>query len=329
MTMIQDFDRYQAGRETTRGTAVAATKVLPVPMINFTASPGQVLRPALARGVLVRNHGNEIVTRRGMTFTVPEHTLDLGTLPIWLSMGVKTYAAPSGAGPYVHTYERSLTADPAPTSWTLERRLTDASSPKDNEWAYCLASKLVWTWANDAVMFSVEGFGRSKQSSTLTAALSFPTVVEAPAGLLVVYIDDTWAGLGGTQVSNQVISARLEFNTGLTPIYTKDGRTDLDFTVYKPNRPSVNLTITALVGAQFDTEATKARAQAARNVKLLTTIDANGILELDCQVKYDGDDVVEVGEQDGQRIVTMNFVDTGDDLAHFFKCIVTNSLATL
>lgn len=328
MTMVQDFDRYQAGRETTRGTAVAATKVLPVPMINF-ASGGNVLRPRLARGVAVRNPGNELVTRRHTTWSVPEHPLDIGTLPIWLSMGVKAYAAPTGSGPYVHTYERSLVADPAPTSWTLERRLTDATTPKDNEWAYSLASALRFGWGEEAMTLAVDGFSRSKQSSTLTSALSFPTVVESPAALLKVYIDDAWGSLGGTLISSQVISAQCEFITGLIPFHTKDGRTDLDFTMYKVNQPAVNLTLTMLVGAQFDTEATKARSQLARAIQLITTVDANNIVEIDCYVKSTPDDIFEVGEQDGQRIVTMNFVDTGDNLTNMFKVIVTNALATL
>lgn len=328
MTMIADLDRYQAGRETTRGTAVAATKVLPVPMINFKTA-GNVLRPRLARGVMVRNPGNELVTRRHTEWSVPEHPLDIGTLPIWLSMGVKAYAAPTGTNPYVHTYERALTADPAPTAWTLERRLTDGASPKDNEWAYNLASRLVFGWGEEAMTLAVDGFGRSKQTSTLTSALSFPTVVEAPAALLKVYIDDTWGTLGGTLISDQVISANLEFITGLIPFYTKEGRTDLDFTQYKVNQPAVNLTLTMLVGAQFDTEATKARGQLVRNVRLITTVDANNIVQIDTQVKLSDDDIFEVGDQDGQRIVTMNFVETGEDLTHIFKVIVTNALATL
>lgn len=328
MTMITDLEKFQAGRETTRGTAVAASKVLAIPAMNFVTD-GAVLRPRLARGLAVRNPGNEVVTRRGTRWTVPEHPMNFEQQPIWLSMGVATYGAPTGSNPYVHTYERSLVADPAPTSWTLERRMTDGSSNKDNEWAYSLASRLVWAANNDAVTFMAEGFSRSKQSSTFTGALSFPTITESPAALSKVYIDDAWGSLGGTLISDQIVSWRLEFLTGLIPFFTKEGRTDLDFTSYKVNQPAVNLTLTALVGAQFDTEATKARAQSLRSIRILTTVSASAILELDANVKYDGDDIFEVGDQDGQRIVTMNFVESGDDLAHIFKAIVTNTTASL
>lgn len=329
--MNDAYTLYQWGKEGTRGTAVPATSKIAVERINFDYND-LTYRPSLARGTAARYRGNETNVRNGSRWTVPETPVIYDQLQNWLQMSVAGGVASTGSSPYVWTFTRSLTADPAPDSFTLERRLTDGSSPSDQEWAYAMASKIGFRGAIDSPLrFTVEGFARRRQSSTLTAAQAMPTVEIPPFALSRLYIDDDWASIGGSLVSSQIIGWSVDFTTGFYPQMTADARSDRDFTMHLMNADNVALdvNITALVGAQYATEATKARAETLRACRIDVSGSGSRNLQLDMMLKHEFPDVYVVGEQDGQVIVNFSLKDSADDGTNLFRAKVTNAVQTM
>lgn len=330
MPTVHDLRLFQMGKEATRGTAVPATSKAAVPIIDF--EPIDVIyRPRLARGLVVRNTGFETPVQRGSKFAIPDCPVNYEQLQNWLSMAITGIAAPTGAGPYVWLFVRNPAADPVPSSWTLERRLTDGATPKDNEWAYCLATKIGFSGKDgEALMFNLDGFARRVQASTLTAALSMPSIEIPPFALSKMFIDATWAGLGGTQVATQVLAWSLEFTTGLKPIFTADARADMDFQAYVFDSADVQIAFkaTCLVAGQYDLEKTAAEAMTLRAVRLQADGTSGRQLQIDFLAKHTLGSVFKVGEQNGQDIVEFDMQEATDG-TNLMQVKLTNNVATL
>ena len=326
---IAPFRAYQWGREATKGTAVAATSKMAVEM--FDPEPEDlVVRPRIANGLAVGNPGNELVTRRSTLWRAGGPVV-YDQLQNWLEMAVVGNQTPTGTGPYVWTYTRNPLADPALKSFTLERRRSDGASPVDEEWAYALARTLRISGADgEPLRFEVEGFARRVQSSTLTAAQALPTIEDPPIALTKVWIDTAWAGLGTTQIVAQVLSYSWMFNTGAKPIWTADGRTDLDFTVDVIDGREVNteLEIVCMVAGQMATEKTAAEAQSLRAVRIQADGSSSKQVQIDGLYKHAQGSLFKLGEQDGMDIVSLRLVGASD-LTNFARVKVTNAVATL
>lgn len=319
---------YQWGKESTRGTAVAATSKIATEELQLDPTDAYD-RPQLAKGLLHRNPGSETVVGRGTTWKAIESIMVPSQQQHWCSMGIKGGVSATGGGPFVWTFAKTLTADPSPDTWTLERRLTDGVTPIDNEWAYCFASTLKWSYQIDKpIRFSAEGFGRRVQVSTLTSSLSMPTINPAPVPLTQVWIDSTWANLGVTQVTTQVLKADITYHTGLMPKPTFDGRSDLDFTTYifDAKACGVDVDLVIMVGAQYAIEKTASEAGTARALRLKTTIGAD-IFQLDALLKHDKASTFEVSQDQGQDTKPFKLVDT-DDGTNMFQAVTTNAIGT-
>ena len=326
---IEGLRLFQWGRETTRGTAVPATSIIAVQDIDF-APEDEVVRPKLRKGLLHRNPGGEVVVKRGTTFSVAEGPVVFRQLQHWLSMSVRGGVTAVGAtAPYTWTFTRSLTADPSPDSWTFERRLSDGATSKDNRWSYGLLSQIAFSFAeNEALQFSAQGFARRIQASTLTPALTMPVTEIPPAALAKVYIDDTWAARGTTQVTGQVLGATFTFHTGFKPLMSLDARADLDFTTHilDPGEVGFELELVMLVAGQYDIEKAKAEAAALRAVRL-EIVSGSDSLKLDMLAKHEKGSLFKIDTKDGQDIVTMSLVDS-DDGTNMFEAVVVNQVNT-
>jgi hypothetical protein len=330
MATVKQLRTFQWGRETTRGTAVPATSK--IGLENMDMEPiDSVIRPQFLVGKLHRYPGgNETVIKRGTTWSIPETPVIYDQLQHILSMSVKGGVTATGA-PSVYTWDfsRSITADPAPDAWTIERRLTDGTTPRDHEWSYCLASEIGFHYRLDQPLrVHVNGFARRVQASTLTAALTLP-VTEVPSSHAACYIDSTWAALGTTPIVAQVLSADVVFKTGLIPFDTLDGRSDLDFSTYVFDGAETGLDVelTLLSAGQFPTEKTAAEAQTLRAIRLQVLGSASRELTLDMLVKHEMGSLFKVDEQNSQDIFTMKLVDS-DDSTNMFRAKVVNSVNT-
>lgn len=330
MGTVKGLRIFQWGKETVRGTAVAATSK--IALENMDLEPiDSVVRPQFLTGKLHRYPGgNETAIKRGTKWSISNSPVVYDQLQHLLAMSITGgVTAVGGGAPYTWTFARSLTADPAPDTFTIERRTTDGSTPRDYEWAYNLLSSISFHYDLDQPLrFSCEGFARRVQASTLTAALSYPST-EVPSSHATCSIDTTWANLGVTPITGQVLSADVTFKTGLMPFDTLDGRSDLDFSTYVYNADNVGLDVTLrmLMAAQFPTEKTAAEAQTLRTVRLDVTGSASRELRLDMALKHEPGSLFKVDEVDGQDVIDMKLVDS-DDGTNMFRAFVSNVINT-
>lgn len=319
---------YQWGPETIRGTAVPATSKIATDDLDLQPTDN-FDRPKLAKGLLHRNPGSETVVGRGTTWKTAESILVPSQQQHFCSMGIAGAITATGVGPFVWTFPRTLTADPAPKTFTFERRLSDGVSPIDNEWAYAFASMLKWSYQIDRpILFSAEGFARRVQASALTAALAMPAINPPPAPLTQVWIDSTWAALGTTLVTAQVLKADVTYRTGLKPKPTLDGRTDLDFTthIFDAAECGLDVDLVIMAGAQYAIEKTASEAGTLRALRLRTTVGAD-IVQLDCLLKHEPASTFGVGNEDGQDTSAFKLVDS-DDGTNMFQAVITNAIGT-
>lgn len=327
---LQGLRTFQFGKESTRGTAVAATSKMAVEDVQFEPID-TVSRPKLAKGVLLRNPGNELVVTRGTRIVIPDTALIYDQIQNFLS-SLRGAVTPTGTNPYTWAFTPLLTADPAPDAWTIERRLSDGTDNIDNEWAYCLWSVLKFTYQIDQPLtFSAEGFGRRVQASTLTAALSLPAVEIPPTALCQAWIDSTWAALGTTQIAGQVLKAEVTINTGLKPKLAFDGRTDLDFTTYvfDPTMRGIDVALTVMVktsAGQYATEKTAAEALTKRALRLKVLGTSSREFTLDMLLTHEKGSLFTIGSEDGQDIVEMKLVDANDG-TNWLTAKVVNAVA--
>ncbi len=326
--LVDALNTFQVGIEGTPGTAVPATSKLAVERIDFDES-GVVYRPKLAKGLMLRNRGNETVVQRGTTWNIPDSPLIYDQFQLFLQMAVQGGVTATGSEtPWTWTHTRSLTADPGLESVTLERRISDGSNHVDHEYPYAMCQELTVRYAqNEPVRFSASGFSRRQQASTLTAAKVLPAVEIPPTALGKVFIDTSWGGLGGTQITSQVIGAELTFRSGAMPMMTVDGRTDLDFTlpVINPEDVSLALRLTCLVDhSRYATEKAAAVAQSLRAVRLELEGSASRNIFFDGLYKYSKPDIHAIGQQDGQAIVVLELEEATDG-SEFFEVTLVNT----
>jgi hypothetical protein len=325
----------QWGKEATKGTGVPATSKIAVPARNLTFDEsGSIYRPQLAKGVLIRNRGNETPVMHGTTWQLADSPWLYEQGANWLSMSVGSSGnSASGLSPYTYAYTRSLTADPAPTAWTIEERLSDGSNNRDVEYNYALAESLGFKYAEGGpLMFNAKGFARRVQSSTLTAAQTMPSPEIAPSALLTAFIDSAFGSIGGTQLTAQVIGMEFEFGTGFKPQMTADGRTDLDFTTHilDPDAVTMSLKLTCLLTtARLSTERTAAAAGTMRAVRLAIAGTGSRSLTLDMLLKHTKPEILQIGQQNGQDIVVMEMEDSSDGSNPSFTATLINTIASI
>jgi hypothetical protein len=327
---VEDLRLHQWGKEAARGTLVAATSKIAIEGMDFEPLDS-VDRPDLAKGLAIRTPGNETVITRGTRISVPETDLIYDQIHNFLS-SLKGGVTPTGANPYTWTFAPSLTADPAPDSWTLERRLSDGTNNVDNRWGYCLFSELKFSYQLDRPLrFSAQGFARRVQPGPITAALALPTIEIPPSPLAQAWIDSTWAALGTTLVSTQILKADVTIHTGLMPKLALDGRADLDFSTYIFNgkERGIDVEMTAMVqaaGGQYATEKTAAEAQTLRAMRLKVLGTSSREMTFDMLLKHVAGSVFKVDEEDGQDIVQFKLQES-NDATNWLSAKVVNAVA--
>lgn len=321
-----------AGGAVDADDAVPATSVIITNNIDIEPN-GQVYHPELLRGLIQRYKGGEIVTQRGIKWTMPDTLAIYEQLPNWASYGIKGKVAATGTGPYVFTFERDPTADPDIDAFTLERQMKAFGGVVDEEYPYCFVSRITWKGGqNQPVMVNIEGFGRDRQDSTFTPSLEAPPFVGLLASSSKLYIEDDWASLASpTQVEGQVVSWEVGFMTGYMPLYLADGNANLDWTrpVISSENTQIYAKVTLLVApsAQYEIEQAAAKNQTLRALRIETNGPDGRQAYWDAIVKHENSDLTKIGSFEGQEMVEMSFVESTDDdsvsSAHLFRHVIT------
>lgn len=254
--------RMAIGKEVTAGTAVAATR--PLTGQSFTFDVGRELEmndDQVGFGIPNRSNRRPTPVQNGV---VVQHQASLDfvqvLLPFLAGIGMETpsevlYDADNDGtddpGEIAHyQWQWSMSqAIPDPVTFTFEYGLSDFG---DN-WYRNAASGYCQNWkidSNNQGIASLQATYAARAAQELAAPTSitnYPDFVDAPGLLTKVFVDDTWAGLGTTQIAGQILNASWEYDSHFMHRLYEDGREDLDFSAIRKQKRTNRLNLTAEV----------------------------------------------------------------------------------
>lgn len=220
------FTIAQYGKEATKGTAVAATRmrVGNAPRITSDSKPEFIVEQFNNRMESRRAHVYERFYMN--TLTSPNAGFQQFILPFatGLKGGVTASEQTSGQGDYKWTFTPGLTqaaGDNLPDAFTLQ--LGD----DQQGWRvpYCMTDRISIkgkvSQDGGAAPVSLEQgfFGRYIEENALTSSVNLEASTPANAKLAQLYVDSTWAGVGGTELSDALDEFTLEILTGVHPVF--------------------------------------------------------------------------------------------------------------
>jgi hypothetical protein len=223
--MVGRYSRQvQFGKETTAGTAVAATvqwagEGVPNEEIDLR-------HYNYADGSMVGNDKTYIAGISGSIALDPTPA-NFNHLPLLLDMGImEETGVQDGAGTaYVYTYDFPELADQTIRTATIEA----GDSLQAKEMAYCFCESINLTGApGEPVMMSAMVRGRQWSTSTFTA-LATETVRPIIFSTGALYTDDAFGDWGSTELTSTLYGFNLDINTGLVPKGTANGELFFDF----------------------------------------------------------------------------------------------------
>jgi len=215
------FNKMQYGKEATRGTSVAATRqwIGQMPAVKTDRKPTYPKEHFGVRAESLRSviHQYLYVNTMSVEHGCFQH------LPVLFGCGVKGGITPTettpSQGDYAWPFTPSLTAANSPDS--LSVRLGDDAQAWLSEYVMFERIRISGQVAQgaDASPVSVEAdfFGRQLATTTFTAGQSGPNLEPLNAKLARLYVDTSWAGVGGTELANLLRTFDIEILTGVHP----------------------------------------------------------------------------------------------------------------
>lgn len=320
------LNKIQLGRETTRGTPVAATVLW--------RGQFSMLEDMTEKKEVAENIGQITIPERmytssvGARLVMPPSSMTFEHLPHILEASIKT-ATPSGAGPYVRVYNFP-TDNTTNTFKTYTIEAGNVNVPADqHEMAYAyvdeaeFSGRIKETW-----MMGATWLGRQMSVATMTSSLAIPTVTDALFNKTKLYIDAAGGTIGTTQKTGVLVAARIRVKPGILQVPVGDGQ--LYFHSLKPGRPSVDFSITIELedASVLVTERLAWVNNTGRLIRLLIDESANNKIQFDMAARYDK--VGNYESSEGNTLVTLDghaVLDTTASL--FFTTTVTNGTATM
>ena len=324
---IKACRRLQMGKETTPGTAVAATSywrgtgtiqdnlttVFPNEDIGILPGVDRTYQPK-TEALLTLDSTPATFEQIGYLFQMgiadTDPTTDANSAGVW------SYSFPTSCTDIkVSTDLRTMTWEGG-----------DNAQAEEFAYGHCRSITLSGN-AGEALMMSAEIVGREVGTSTFTADLSIPTVTEILFSKGSIYIDGTGTSPATTQVSNEFLQMDLSITTGWIPVYTADG--NIYFSFVKQAAPEVILSVTFEHNTNAIAEIANWRAETARVIRINFDGATGNQLILDMAGKWDN--FSKIGERDGNDIVTGTFrARYNSTAAQFFTAAVhCASLAAL
>ena len=220
------FTKVQYGKESTKGTAVAATRIRTcvAPRITTDTKPEFIqeqfdIRMASRRvGIYERLYMN--------TLSTPNAGFQQLIMPLLTGLkgGVVASETTPAQGDYLWTFTPGLTVaagDNSPDAITLQ--LGD----DQQGWRvpYCMTDRItlkgkVSQDGGSAPVSLEQGvFGRFIEEDAFTGSLALESVTDMNAKLSQLYVDTSWAGVGGTELTDALDEFTIEILTGVHPVF--------------------------------------------------------------------------------------------------------------
>lgn len=218
------FNRVQYGKESTRGTPVAATRLWigQMPAIKTDRKPVYPKEHFGVRADALRSVIHQYLYVNTLS---SEHGCFQHLPVLWgcgLKGGVTATETTGGQGDYAWAFTPSLTAANSPDSLSL--RMGDDVQAWISEYVMFERIRISGQVAQgaDASPVNVEAdfFGRQLATTTFTAGQSGPTLEPLNAKLARLYLDTSWAGVGGTELANALRTFDIEILTGVHPKFS-------------------------------------------------------------------------------------------------------------
>jgi hypothetical protein len=131
--------------------------------------------------------------------------------------GVTGVEQTTGEGDYLWTFASPQTGAETLDTFTLEKGADDpAAATAGSDIAYCLSPEMTITGdcVSGEVHCTATFDGAEVVPTTMTGALSLPTAEYMVGRLSRIYVDDTWAALGGSEIASALINWSVTINGG-------------------------------------------------------------------------------------------------------------------
>lgn len=265
MSGVIPLSKVQIGRESTAGTAVAASEILRVEGA-FIKDDQEIFMVPENVGLLV-DADRACTPQKAAGLSIPDNVATFEQILHMLEMGIKTITpVDDGLGDgYVYTYPFPTTAQLTPKTYTIE----GGDDQQAMEMEYCHATSLKISGKyGEPIKFSAELIGRQAINTTFTGSLALPSVEEMLFQQSKFYISDVADGFGHDIIANTLLGFTLNIDTGFKARKTADG--NLYFSYLKQVKPVVTLDLMVEHNTITETEITKARARTTRAIRILT-----------------------------------------------------------
>lgn len=313
-TAITQLGKLQIGMESTKGTLVAATRVIPC---KWTPSEMQErYYSGYPRGYRAPVGGGVGTTlMKGFALAV-ETELNAEDILWPLQTGIKGSITPTGAGAdktWVWAPELT-TGIPTIQTATVELVESDGSTNQYyGEVGHAMTDMIGISYKENApAMLKWGMFARARQSGSPTGSLTeYSSREPLVSPLLAVYLDTSYAGMGGTQLTGVIRAADWECSTGLKPKFTADARGDLDFTGYTVGEVRSTLKLTFELDATGAARIAAWRSQAAQYIRLKYTgnVIGSGVktVQVDGAYRFPAGSKPDIQDGDnGIKVVSLN-----------------------
>jgi hypothetical protein len=331
---VKALRKIQMGRETTAGTAVAATSLWRgIGTIEDTRavkhSKEDVGLAVPTDRIYVPLLGGKLsMDSVEATFEQLVHLLEGGI------KAVGTGAADGTGSGKIYDYTLPTTALNAIKTYTFEGG--DNNEVEEMEYAFVTDFSLSGR-GNEAWMMQGNWQGRQVSLSSWTPAISIPTVEEILFSKTVFAVDDVSGDYGTTPKSNTLIEAKLAVKTGWVATVAMDGNLYFRSAQFSKDIFGIMLDLTL----EFEATAAAERQNWKDKVPRLIQLKAEGsdlttpgttysYKTLIINLAGTWDKFSKIGERDGNDIVTASFVaEYNATKAGIGNIIVVNELASV
>ncbi len=265
MSGVIPLSKVQIGRESSAGSAVAATEILRVEGA-FIKDDQEIFMVPENVGLLV-DPDRACTPQKAASISIPDNVATFEQILHLLEMGIRTPTPlEDGAGDgYIYNYLFPTTAQLTPKTYTFE----GGDDQQAQEVEYCHATSLKISGKyGEPLKFSAELVGRQAINTTFTAGLTLPTVEEMLFQQSKFYISDVADGFGHDIIANTLLSFTLNIDTGFKARKAADG--NLYFSYLKQVKPAITLDLMVEHNAVAEAEITKGRARTTRAIRILT-----------------------------------------------------------
>lgn len=332
---VKALRKIQLGKESTGafGSAVAATQIWRG--VGTISDNREVVFPEEDVGLLPGTDRSYIPRlEAGISFESTEATFEL--LPYIWEAAIKKVGSgssdSSGSG-YIYDYDLPTTSKNNIQAFTIEGG--DDEEAEEMEYSFVESFNMSGS-GGEAWMVSAEWIGRQVTSTgvSFTTGITIPTIEEILFSNTKLYIDDSTGSFGTTQVSNTLLDASIDVDTGIMAKYTADG--NLYFSFHENTMPEITVDVTFEHNSSATTEKSNWRNETARLIRFEaegTALSSSGSYDkktmiVDLAGKWESFEALT--DQDGNDTVTATFrARYNSDVGEMGQFLIVNENASL